>query len=109
MSGQPWVWPGVLQGQIYSLQCSAAVVERALRAAAGLGRWFVEKAAVGSHSAQSPASGSVASSGHALGHCNPYKEKHCLSCTAASAAAAAGADKEGGTLAEKLVSLLLPE
>ena len=70
VSGQPWVChSGVLQGQMLPLQCAAGVVEPTLGAATELGRWFVgvavlpvlgevpeEEAALGNHSAQSPAS-----------------------------------------------------
>ena len=70
MIGQPWAYHGTLQGQMQSLQCAAALVGPALGAAAELGRWFVgvavlpvlgefqteEEAALGNHSAQSPAS-----------------------------------------------------
>ena len=38
--GQPWACHGALQGKMKTLQCSAGVVEPALGAAAGLGRWF---------------------------------------------------------------------
>ena len=41
VSGQPWACHGALQGQMQPLQCEAGVVEPALGAAAGLGRWFV--------------------------------------------------------------------
>ena len=41
VSGQPWACPGVLQGQLQPLQCAAGVVQPALGAKAGLGRWFV--------------------------------------------------------------------
>ena len=37
----PWAYHGPLQGQIQPLQCEAGLVEHALGAAAGLGRWFV--------------------------------------------------------------------
>ena len=60
----------------------AGVVEPALGAAPGLGRWFVGgcgfaecwsfpdvEAPFGNHSAQSPASVQMASPGHAMGHC----------------------------------------
>ena len=39
--GQPWAFRGPLQGQMQRLQCSAGLVEPALGAAAGLGRWLV--------------------------------------------------------------------
>ena len=67
------------------LHCSAGVAEPALGAAAGLGRWVVgvavlwrfpeEEAALGNHSAQSPAYASVASPEHTMGCC---KVKHSL-------------------------------
>ena len=41
LSGQPWANNGALPGQMEPLQYSAGVVEPALGAAAGLGRWFV--------------------------------------------------------------------
>ena len=43
-SGQPWALHGALQGQMQPMQCAAGVVEPALGAAAGLGRWFVGEA-----------------------------------------------------------------
>ena len=39
--GQPWVYHETLNGQVQPLHCEADVVEPALGAAAGLGRWFV--------------------------------------------------------------------
>ena len=64
------------------LQCAAVVKRPALGAVAGPSRWFVgvailpvsgdfveEEAALGNHSAQSPARVWVASPGHATGHC----------------------------------------
>ena len=81
MCGQPWACYGALQGQIQPLQFAAVVKRPALSAVAGPSRWFVgfagllvsgdfveEEAALGSHSAQGPASVQVASSGHAMGH-----------------------------------------
>ena len=41
VSGHPWACHGALQGQTQPLHCVAGVVEPALGAAAGLGRWFV--------------------------------------------------------------------
>ena len=41
VSDQPWACHGALQGQMQPLQCEAGVVEPAVGAAAGLGRWFV--------------------------------------------------------------------
>ena len=79
---------GALQGQMQPLQCAAVVKRPALGTVAGPGRWFAgvavlllsgdfveEEAALGNHSAQSPASVWVASPGHAMGH---YKVKHSL-------------------------------
>ena len=67
--GQPWVYHGPLQGPLELLQCAAGVVEPALGAAAGQGKWFVgvavlqvsvsfqlEEALLGNQSPQSPAS-----------------------------------------------------
>ena len=68
--GQPWACHGALQGQLQPLLCAAGVVGPELGAVAGvLCRWFVvgcsfaglgrfpeEEAALGNHSAQSPAS-----------------------------------------------------
>jgi len=69
VSGQLWPCHGALQGQMQPLQCAEGVGGPALGAAAVLGRWFVavvvfaslwrfpeDKAALGNHSAQSPAS-----------------------------------------------------
>ena len=73
------------------LQCAAVVKRLALGAAAGLCRWFVgvagfagmwscpeEEAALGNHSAQSPASVWVASPGHAMGHCKVKYSLYCV-------------------------------
>ena len=73
------------------LQCAAVVKRLALGALAGPSKWFVgvavllvsggfveeEEAALGNHSAQSPASVWVASPGHAMGH---WKVKYSLWC-----------------------------
>jgi len=40
-SGQPWAYPGALQGQMQFLQCTKGVVCTSPGALAGLGRWFV--------------------------------------------------------------------
>ena len=39
--GQPWAYHGALQAQMQPLQCAAGVMEPALGAVAGLGRWFM--------------------------------------------------------------------
>ena len=41
VSGQPWAYYVLLQGQMQPFQCTVGGVLPALRAAAGLGRWFV--------------------------------------------------------------------
>ena len=41
VSGKPWAYHRVVQGQMHALQCSAGVKGPALGAAAGLARWFV--------------------------------------------------------------------
>ena len=46
VSDQSWACHGALQGQMQPLQRAAGVVEPALGAAAGLGRWFVVGVAV---------------------------------------------------------------
>ena len=46
VSGQPWACPGLLQGQVQPMQWSAGLVEPALGAAAGLGRWIVGVASI---------------------------------------------------------------
>ena len=82
VGGQPWAYPGTLQGQMQPLLCAAGLVGPALGAAAGPGGWFIgvavmpvcgnfqeEESLLGNHSAQSPASVWVGSPGHAMGHC----------------------------------------
>ena len=69
VGGQPWAYRDALQGQMQPLQCAAVLKRPALGAAAGPSRWFSgvavlqlsgdfveEEAALGNHSAQSPAS-----------------------------------------------------